>query len=78
MAVRPASFPHVLSSACARKGEMNIQCSEALGSAGPAGLQTLVWEPSVGLKGWGESRVQVSEPRVSMNGPAVSTSVSGE
>ena len=36
MAVRPASFPHVLSSACARKGEMNIQCSEALGSAGPA------------------------------------------
>ena len=49
-----------------------------LGSAGPAGLQTLVWEPSVGLKGWGESRVQVSEPRVSMNGPAASTSVSGE
>lgn len=51
MAVRPASFPHVRSSACARKGEMNISCSEAPGSADPAGLQTLVWEPSVELKG---------------------------
>lgn len=51
MAVRPASFPHVLSSTCARKGEMNISCSEAPGSADPAGLQTLVWEPSVELKG---------------------------
>ena len=78
MAVRHPSFPHVLSSTCARKGEMNIQRSEAPGSADPTGLQTLVWESRVGLKGWGESRVQVREPGVSMDGPAVSTSVTGE
>lgn len=50
MAVRPASFPHVLSSACARKGEMNIQRLRAL-------LAPL------GSKPWSGSRVWDSRGR---------------